>query len=124
MELRGSTSIERLCLGIPSTTIILANNQKEISKNLYDDKYINLIESENLVSSKKISNAIDDFINKKILLNDGRELVDGFGTKRVVNNLLGINFPIKLSSDNSLVDPSDKTLTNKDIFLMAKASLE
>mgnify|MGYP001173638837 CR=1 FL=1 len=111
----GSTSLERLCLGIPSITIILANNQKEISKNLYDDKYINLIESENLVSSKKISNAIDDFINKKILLNDGRELVDGFGTKRVVNNLLGINFPIKLSSDN-FSDPSDKTLTNKDIF--------
>ncbi len=94
----GSTSLERLCLGIPSITIILADNQKEIAENLNRDKYTHLIGRENLITSKQISKAIDDFINKKILLKDGRELVDGYGAKRVVNNLLSIDFPIEKTS--------------------------
>jgi len=111
----GSTSLERLCLGIPSITIILTNNQKEISENLYNDNYIKLIGSENLINSKKISKAIDGFIHKKILLKDGRELVDGFGTKRVVNNLLGINFPIKLSN-KEFKKNINKTKNKNDIL--------
>ena len=93
----GGTALERLCLGIPSLVIILADNQKEISENLEKDKYIKLIGHGNLINPKDISKAIEAFINKKILLKDGKDLVDGFGTNRVVNNLLGIDLPIQLS---------------------------
>tara|TARA_B100000963_G_scaffold142632_1_gene124137 strand:- start:7177 stop:9201 length:2025 start_codon:yes stop_codon:yes gene_type:complete len=111
----GSTSLERLCLGIPSITIVLADNQKEISENLNNDKYINLIGNESSISHKIITKAIDDFINKKCVLKDGKELVDGYGTKRVVNNLLGINFPIKLSNKD-FNDNFDKTKFRNDIL--------
>ncbi len=111
----GSTSLERLCLGIPSITIVLADNQQEISENLNNDKYIKLIGNESSISHKMITKAIDDFIYKKVLLKDGKELVDGYGTKRVVNNLLGINLPIKLSNKD-LNDDFEKTKFRNDIL--------
>ncbi len=118
----GSTSLERLCLGIPSITIILANNQKDVSENLYSDKYINLIGQGNLITPKEISKAIYDFINKKIILKDGRELVDGFGTKRVVNNLLGVDLPIELSIKDFTYNHNE-TKPNND-FLNIKLAMD
>ncbi|ROV58151.1 UDP-2,4-diacetamido-2,4,6-trideoxy-beta-L-altropyranose hydrolase [Vibrio ponticus] len=82
----GTTSWERACLGLPSVIIPLADNQREISKQLVKRGAVLLINLEDLEeqSANKLEQIIadwDSFVSANL------ELCDGFGVERVVNEI-------------------------------------
>ncbi len=91
----GSTSWERVCLGLPSIVIPLASNQEQICERLV---------MHNCSLSIKISEIeknLDDCINKLIknyleMRNACLNLCDGRGAERVVNRISIFNKNIKL----------------------------
>ena len=108
---------ERLCLGIPSLVISVADNQLEICKNLSNENYIKFIGKDYEIDSKIISNVLFESINNKIEINNKNDLVDGYGVKRVVNQLLGIKFPVHLENNNNLIENRDDCIIEKIIKL-------
>jgi spore coat polysaccharide biosynthesis predicted glycosyltransferase SpsG len=80
----GSTSWERCCLGLPSITLVLAENQKIISKNLEDSGIIISLNIDNIISSlhDAIIKLLDEWETYRKLSLD---IVDGLGTERVIN---------------------------------------
>ena len=90
----GATSWERCCLGLPSVTIAIAENQVELSQALADNGYqIYLGESES-VTEKTVIDALDrcifDFSGMAAMGRKGMELVDGKGADRVVSAMRSI----------------------------------
>ena len=76
----GSSTWERMCLGLPSAVITIANNQIPLSKKLNDEGLIFLIGSHLDVSKKDISNVILSIMNES----DISKL-----SKRCMNTCLG-----------------------------------
>lgn len=78
----GSTSWERCCLGLPSITLVLAENQRKIASKLSELGAAYLVQSEQEIPSA----AVELFANlEKIqgLSDFSSQLVDGFGLQRV-----------------------------------------
>lgn len=92
----GVSSLERLCLGIPSLLIQIAENQRELYKFLTENKYaVGLgyhtdITSEDFIS--KIISIVNDFELRLLIKNNGIKLVDGFGAKRLADNIINKSF--------------------------------
>ncbi len=87
----GTTTWERCCVGLPTITIILAENQKNISESLdKEGAIINLGWYQN-VKENDITECINELINdpKKIqsMADKSRNLVDGEGVSRVVDTI-------------------------------------
>jgi len=79
----GATSWERCCLGLPSNQITIADNQKNIAKNLEVKNIIKLLKSiDQLCPSIEIvvKKLADYSYNAKCI-------IDGKGTKRVISVL-------------------------------------
>jgi UDP-2,4-diacetamido-2,4,6-trideoxy-beta-L-altropyranose hydrolase len=90
----GTTTWERCCVGLPTITIILAENQKNISENLdKEGALINLGWYHN-VTEKNIKGLIEGLIDnpqKLVSMSDkSRRLVDGKGVNRVVDTITSI----------------------------------
>ncbi|WP_047710169.1 UDP-2,4-diacetamido-2,4,6-trideoxy-beta-L-altropyranose hydrolase [Pectobacterium atrosepticum] len=80
----GSTSWERCCLGLPTIIIVLADNQKDIAKNLMDLGAVATIEKDKNSIEKclmKLSSESLSDMSKK-----SRALVDGLGVERVISH--------------------------------------
>lgn len=80
----GSTSWERACLGLPSILIPIADNQKDIAKNVSAAGAAIIVKMDNIdvdlpIAFNTILNNWPDFQEK------GLALVDGLGTQRVVD---------------------------------------
>jgi len=90
----GTTTWERCCVGLPTITIILAENQKNISENLdKEGALINLGWYHN-VTENNIKEAIEGLIDnpqKVTSMSDkSRRLVDGKGVGRVIGTISSI----------------------------------
>jgi UDP-2,4-diacetamido-2,4,6-trideoxy-beta-L-altropyranose hydrolase len=79
----GSTSWERCCLGLPSITLVIAENQKIISKNLEDSGITISLNINDIQSS--LESAIIKLINNWDLYRQSSlDIVDGLGAERVI----------------------------------------
>ena len=86
----GSTTWERCCLGIPSIVCIASQDQNEATNILYSKKcIINLGQSKKIMPSD-FANAIENMTYEKRRKMRGEclKLVDGNGTKRIIQKIL------------------------------------
>jgi len=88
----GSTNWERMCLGVPSIVLSVAQNQVEICKLLSRDGYINYLGRANEVDSGVICNAVSNLIKQTNLLREQSirmmKIVDGLGVGRVCAKII------------------------------------
>jgi UDP-2,4-diacetamido-2,4,6-trideoxy-beta-L-altropyranose hydrolase len=88
----GSTTWERMCLGLPSIVIGIAANQMTTNLALMQAGYITFVGHMDFVSSSDIAKAIRQCIDHPNLMQEQRlrmqELVNGSGAARLVNLLL------------------------------------
>lgn len=90
----GVTNWERMCLGLPSLVVTLAENQVPISDILNNDGAIRLIGKAENVTAEDISSALLDEIGMGRYLSRGcvaREKCDGLGLNRVVDAIFARN---------------------------------
>jgi len=89
----GSTTWERMALGLPSIVVTTADNQVAFTKDLDKDGYIKWIGSYDKISKQAVYNAIIEFIQKAQYLCDqsmkSKKLVDGCGGNKVAMVLCG-----------------------------------
>ncbi len=87
----GSASWERCCLGLPTITIILAENQQDIAERLAEKGIIVNLGWHNQVTEGEIKNAIinliSDWSKRKMMSRKGIELLDGSGVTLVVEKM-------------------------------------
>lgn len=83
----GSTSWERCCLGLPTITVAIANNQRKIAEQL---------SQRNVAIYSNLSNLLVDFEQffdisgkelQRVLSTNSRQICDGLGVSRVVAEL-------------------------------------
>jgi UDP-2,4-diacetamido-2,4,6-trideoxy-beta-L-altropyranose hydrolase len=90
----GTTTWERCCEGLPTITLILAENQKEIAENLdKEGALINLGWYYNVTENniKKVIESLIDNPQKIVSISDkSRRLVDGKGVGRVIDTISSI----------------------------------
>ncbi len=90
----GITTWERCCVGLPTITIILAENQKDVSENLdKEGALINLGWYQN-VKENDIAECINELIDNpgkmQSIIDKSRRLVDGEGVGRVIDTISSI----------------------------------
>ena len=95
----GTTTWERCCVGLPTITIVLAGNQKDISESLdKEGAIINLGWYQNITeyNIKEVVEGLIDNPQKMVSMSDkSRSLVDGEGVIRVVDTITSIVDNIK-----------------------------
>lgn len=94
----GSTSWERLCLGLPSIIVTIAENQRPIAAELERHGLVRWVGDANEASKAAIQAALEDVIGSGIDAEWSRaclDVVDGKGVERVCESML-------LSADTSL----------------------
>ncbi len=88
----GSTTWERMCLGLPTIVISIATNQSMTNQALMNAGYINFLGEMNEVSVACIAGAIQNsLVNPDLLIEQGRlgqTLVSGMGAKVISEYLL------------------------------------
>ena len=88
----GSSTWERLCLGVPTITLPLADNQRPTARALHQAGLIELApddwRAEGALASAVVALA-SDAARRSELARRGMRLVDGAGAERVANTLLG-----------------------------------
>ena len=91
----GTTTWERMAIGVPSIVVTLADNQVDLTRNLSQDGYINWIGNADDVDEWSIYNALIEYIKNPDQLRDQalrcQNLVNGKGAQ-IVSSLL-INGP-------------------------------
>lgn len=86
----GVTNWERICVGLPSIIISLADNQELIAKILHQKGIVNYLGGYDVVSVDAIFNALKSEINNSYLLgkiDEAKNLCDGLGVTRVIENM-------------------------------------
>lgn len=89
----GTTTYELCCLGVPFATVVLADNQ-ELNCKFLERKNISInLGWHNKLNPREIKikllGLIDDYKRRAVMSKNGRELVDGKGTERVLDEILG-----------------------------------
>jgi len=88
----GSTNWERMCLGLPSVILSVAENQVKACEQLALDGYINYIGKLDQTNIDKIGDIIELIIDQPNLRRTQSikmmSMVDGFGTERVCTSLI------------------------------------
>jgi spore coat polysaccharide biosynthesis predicted glycosyltransferase SpsG len=87
----GGTTWELFCMGLPTITIIMAENQREIIRDLAERKIVLLVEQnesfkKNLLD--QVSKLEKDFGLRKSIIDEELKIIDGLGCERVVNIIL------------------------------------
>lgn len=86
----GTTSWERLCLGLPAIVITLAENQTAIARGLHNEGLVKWLGDQKEVSEGDIKDSLLEILEngfKKETSITCKEAVDGIGTKRVATIL-------------------------------------
>ncbi len=89
----GVTNWERICVGLPSILISVAENQELISQILNQKGIVNYLGKHDSVSAEAIFRALKSEINNPNLLKkigEGMDLCDGLGVRRVIENMNAI----------------------------------
>ncbi len=88
----GSTSWERMCLGLPAIVIGVAANQMVTNTAMHTAGYINFLGESSRISAEIIADAVAQCLQEteklKQMSRMGQDLVPGTGTKRVCDLLL------------------------------------
>jgi UDP-2,4-diacetamido-2,4,6-trideoxy-beta-L-altropyranose hydrolase len=88
----GSSTWERLCLGLPSLVVTIAENQEPFTFALHDGGFLRRLGSNETVASAEISSAIISAIDCPVINREESErcggLVDGKGVQRVVEMIM------------------------------------
>lgn len=83
----GTSTWERICLGLPTITYAIAENQIEYSRILEKDGYIDFLGDQKSFNIERLSKAINSFLDDANKLNRLSKklmgLLDGYGTKRI-----------------------------------------
>lgn len=90
----GVTNWERLCLGLPSLVVVMAENQAYISELLSRRGVIRLMGKSGDVTEDSIGYALHDEIESLSFVSrsaKGMELCDGFGVARVINEMYAVS---------------------------------
>ena len=92
----GTNTWERLILGLPSLVIPIAKNQNYLCENLKNISLISVKDKEE--DLEKWINLSLKGLDKNIkkLSKDSMVLIDGYGTSRICNSILGTYGPLKL----------------------------
>lgn len=88
----GTTSWERLCLGVPTIAVITSENQKHVAESLHKANLIRLIGHLHEMSYQKISSILDNLLKENALNIWSKHclsICDGHGVSRVINRLAG-----------------------------------
>lgn len=89
----GSTTWERLCLGLPTMVIAVAENQKLTSMSLHQEGVIKYIGESQTICPNDIRNSLRQMIGDQARLNmlsqKAFAMVDGLGVKKIVPLLIG-----------------------------------
>ncbi len=85
----GSTTWERLCLGLPSLVVTTAVNQESIAEALAEDDYHLLLGDHTSVDEEEITKGSGQLTpaQRRLFARRGESLVDGRGAARVVQEL-------------------------------------
>jgi len=86
----GSTTWERLSLGLPSLVVTIAENQSRLTEDLHTEGLLTWIGGVDTVGAREIRQALDDAIDrsaKHAAITKGMELVPGDGASQVANLL-------------------------------------
>jgi UDP-2,4-diacetamido-2,4,6-trideoxy-beta-L-altropyranose hydrolase len=99
----GSTTWERCCLGLPSLVVTIAENQINVSRDVaLKGAHIWLGNSEQ-VSAHCIANHIESLLTSPCLVSHissiAKDLVDGKGTQRVVEEIKSPDIVLRLASE-------------------------
>jgi len=85
----GTSSWERCCLGLPTLTIITADNQKEVAKNLARSGAIINLGDVSSFSYDTLSKCLENIISRPDVYSEmvlrSAEIVDGLGVERTVS---------------------------------------
>lgn len=87
----GGTTWELFCVGLPTIVVILAENQKEVIRDLAEKKLVLLVEQNkefNKILINQVSNLDKNLGLRKLMINNEISIVDGLGCERVVNIIL------------------------------------
>lgn len=88
----GATTWERMCMGLPSLVMCIAENQKPVCKELSSARLIHYVGRREKLRSEQLCGALGSvFGNRKWLLEcatQGRLLVDGYGACRLAEILI------------------------------------
>lgn len=89
----GTTSWERLCLGLPGVVIPIAKNQYEVTKILNLEGYQFSLKNHKKGSIRELAGSLNKLIfdKEKIIATsrNGKKLVDGLGAFRVIRVIMG-----------------------------------
>ena len=92
----GSSTWERLCVGLPSIVVTVAENQELLTRALNEDGFLRWLGSSRYVDEGDIAQAIRDSLQQGLqhreISRRGMELVDGNGSQRVSNLLNSENW--------------------------------
>ena len=89
----GSTNWERLCLGLPSLVVTLAENQKPVSRSLHNMGLIQWIGDVETIQVDCIKSAVENITSVKDIYNWSRRCMNvcsGDGVNNVIDKLLPI----------------------------------
>lgn len=107
----GTTTWERMCLGLPSLIVLIAENQRPSTESLANDGLVSFLGNADDVDSECIAEAVLEMISVDFPLAELSErnqlLIDGFGTLRVRETMIptGID-EIRLQA----ADPGDMAI--------------
>lgn len=90
----GATNWERLCLGLPSLVITLAENQRPISRDLHQMRLIELIGDVETIRTDHITSAIERALSRNDIKNWSEHCMDacsGQGSTLVTDSMLRIS---------------------------------
>ena len=90
----GSTTWERCCMGLPSLVLSISKHQSDIAKAVDKQGALSYLGSATKTSPEEIAMALKELMDKplsrvKAMSTRAKSLVDGFGTQRVVGELVG-----------------------------------
>lgn len=102
----GSTTWERICLGVPSILICTAENQNATIDSLVNDNFVQAWNEKIPINSKEIHKLLSLRLKSKMHSDAARHLCDGWGTSRVATALIGPCKSIKLR----LAEEADENL--------------
>jgi len=127
----GTTSWERLCLGLPAVVVTTAENQIAIAQNLERLNLINWIGHVDSITEKMIYTSISELIENRRLRDMSfqcSQMVDGLGVARVITALTISPDTIlhvrraSLSDEKKLLSWANDSLNRKNSFTIEEIS--
>lgn len=91
----GGTTWERMCLGVPTLAVVLADNQRGSATTLAEEGLIRLLGDGDKVTSDAIAAELQSLLDapeeRQQMADKGQALVDGRGVERVVDRILALS---------------------------------